>query len=114
MAYKYLSWGVPCSEISAAGGTQRIKGLSVAGFIRHAVGSLFDRFGSLEQKDTETSLIERFMHPKHSPEQLWEQFAQSVRRAAGEVRLEHRVTAMRHDGGRIYSVTVCGPDGGSQ
>src|SRR6185312_8040584 len=57
-------WGVPCSEISAEWGAQRIKGLSVAKAIGHALTSPFRSSADAFQKRTETSLIERFLYPK--------------------------------------------------
>ena len=40
--YTEKVWGVPCSEISAEWGAQRIKGLSVAKALANAIAARFD------------------------------------------------------------------------
>src|SRR5260221_7598315 len=62
--YTEKVWGVPCTEISAEWGAQRIKGLSVANAIGHALGSRMKRVSGAAQKRTETSLIDSFLYPK--------------------------------------------------
>src|ERR1700731_924405 len=57
--YTEKVWGVSCAEISAEWGAQRIKGLSVAKVIAHALASPFRNSSDAAQKGTETSLIER-------------------------------------------------------
>ena len=83
-SYTEKVWGVPCDEISAEWGAQRIKGLSLTK--RHRALPQADlqprtRGSDLAQKDTETSLIEQFLYPKLGPGQLWEQVADRVTRA---------------------------------
>ena len=84
-SYTEKVWGVPCHEISAEWGAQRIKGLSISKAISHFVKSQFKGKGDIQQKDTETSLIERFLYPKHGPGQLWEYVATSVKQDGGEI-----------------------------
>src|SRR5271167_2016675 len=67
--YTEKVWGVSCAEISAEWGAQRIKGLSVAKAIGHALTSPFRHSADVFQKHTETSLIERFLYPKLGPGQ---------------------------------------------
>ena len=78
-SYTEKVWGVPCNEISAEWGAQRIKGLSIMkamqSFFRQAFGSKND----IAQKETETSLIEQFLYPKLGPGQMWELVADKVR-----------------------------------
>lgn len=113
--YTEKVWGVPCDQIPAEWGAQRIKGLSVTAVIKHALTSLWSKAGALSQKSIETSLIEQFMYPKYGPGHLWEQVGERVEERGGEVRLGTSVTALRHDGGgRICSVTVRGPTGSEQ
>ena len=68
-SYTEKVWGVPCDQISAEWGAQRIKGLSITKAITHFVKSTFTnkKSGDLGQKGTETSLIEQFMYPKLGP-----------------------------------------------
>ena len=62
--YTEKVWGVPCEQISADWGAQRIKGLSITAALAHALRKLFTR-GPNEA--TKTSLIERFLYPKLGP-----------------------------------------------
>ncbi len=104
--YTEKVWGVPCNRISAEWGAQRIKGLSVWNALRHALVSMFGRKSLAEQKKTQTSLIEKFMYPKFGPGQLWQVVAQQVNEVGGEVRLNHQVTGLLHDAGRLTGVRV--------
>ena len=83
--YTEKVWGVPCSAISAEWGAQRIKGLSMSRAVLHAVKKLAAKDPSLAQKDTETSLIGRFLYPKYGPGQLWEEVANIVISKGGEI-----------------------------
>ena len=76
--YTRKVWGVPCSEIAADWGAQRVKKLSVSRAINHAVRSAFRKDGPTERKNVDTSLIEQFMYPKLGPGQMWETVARLV------------------------------------
>ncbi|WP_426669857.1 NAD(P)/FAD-dependent oxidoreductase [Mucilaginibacter sp. McL0603] len=76
--YTQKVWGVPCSEIAADWGAQRIKKLSVSRAIKHAVRSIFRKDKTINRKDVDTSLIEQFMYPKLGPGQMWETVAKLV------------------------------------
>src|SRR6266404_957919 len=104
--YTEKVWGVPCEEISAEWGAQRIKGLSVAKAIAHALASPFRNSSDAAQKGTETSLIERFLYPKFGPGQMWEEVARRVATLGGAVHLRQRVVALEHVAGKIVSVDV--------
>jgi protoporphyrinogen oxidase len=103
--YTEKVWGVPCSQISAEWGAQRIKGLSITKAVAHALTRPF-RSRDTAQKGTETSLIERFLYPKFGPGQMWEVVAAKVAAAGGQVHLRHRVVAIKRDGNRITGVSV--------
>ncbi|HEY9717979.1 MAG TPA: NAD(P)-binding protein, partial [Trichormus sp.] len=79
-SYTEKVWGVPCDEISAAWGAQRIKGLSLWKAAYHFVQRALLGPGNndISQKKTETSLIEQFLYPKLGPGQLWEYVAGEV------------------------------------
>lgn len=83
--YTEKVWGIPCSEIPAEWGAQRVKKLSVARTILHSLKKLFSGNKSLEQKNTETSLIERFLYPKYGPGQMWETVARLVEEKGGRI-----------------------------
>ncbi len=96
--YTEKVWGVPCREISAEWGAQRIKGLSVAKALAHALASPFRSSADTAQKQTETSLIERFLYPKLGPGQMWEEVARRVEERGGQVHLRQRIVGIVHDG----------------
>jgi protoporphyrinogen oxidase len=112
--YTEKVWGVPCGEISAEWGAQRIKGLSITRALAHAARQLLPRDASAAQKATETSLIERFFYPKFGPGQLWEETARRVERKGARVLLNHRVVAVTHQDGRLVSVDVVDERGGGR
>ena len=104
--YTEKVWGVPCSEISAEWGAQRIKGLSITKALWHAVSKPFKGGGDTAQKGTETSLIERFLYPRLGPGQMWETVAERIAVAGGQVHLQHRVVGIQHNGTRVAAVDV--------
>lgn len=103
--YTEKVWGVPCDQISADWGAQRIKGLSISRAVIHALRRPFQLEGT-RQKGVETSLIERFLYPKYGPGQMWEEVTNLIQREGGEVHLQHRVIDAQRHGNRIASVTV--------
>jgi protoporphyrinogen oxidase len=105
-SYTEKVWGVPCEQISAEWGAQRIKGLSITRAIAHALRTLAPRTRDVKQRQVETSLIERFLYPKFGPGQMWEEVAARVVAAGGEVHYRHRIVAVRRDGTRITGVDV--------
>lgn len=107
--YTEKVWGVPCNQISAEWGAQRIKGLSVIEALRHAVRQFF-RKGT---NATKTSLIEKFLYPRLGPGQLWEEVANLIRGGGGEIRFGQRVSALIREGDRIVAVR-CIDDAGRE
>jgi protoporphyrinogen oxidase len=97
---------VPCDQISAEWGAQRIKGLSLKGAVTHVLKKAlgFSRIRDIRQKETETSLIEEFLYPKLGPGQLWEHVADRVRDAGGEIHLGIQVDRLQVEGDRIVAV----------
>jgi len=112
-SYTEKVWGVPCDQISAEWGAQRIKGLSLRTALAHFFKKTFTRSksGDIAQKSTETSLIEKFLYPKYGPGQLWEHVADLVTEKGGEVRLGWRVHKLHVENGRIASVHATDPHG---
>jgi protoporphyrinogen oxidase len=105
-SYTEKVWGVPCEEISAEWGAQRIKGLSVTKAIMHAFKAPFRSSADTAQKRIETSLVERFLYPKFGPGQMWEEVARRVCRDGGSIHLNHRVVAIDRTDDRVTSVHV--------
>lgn len=92
--YTEKVWGVPCSDIQPDWGAQRVKGLSIISVIMHALKQIFVKDSSIQQKGTETSLIEQFLYPKLGPGQLWEEVASLIKEKGGEIYLHHKVTGI--------------------
>lgn len=121
-SYTEKVWGVPCEQISAAWGAQRIKGLSLRTAVIHFFKKAFSRKKAarnspdIKQKGTETSLIEQFLYPKLGPGQLWEHVADLVEQQGGEIHLGSRVTQLNVETGadgldRVTSVEATTPGG---
>jgi len=104
-SYTEKVWGVPCREISAEWGAQRIKGLSVTAALKHALITPFHR-AALGQKDTETSLIEQFLYPSLGPGQLWETVAERVQARGGQIKLQHKLIHLEHENARVTHAIV--------
>ena len=105
-SYTEKVWGVPCHEISAEWGAQRIKGLSLKSAVVHFLKKSFGPrpSGDIAQKQTETSLIEKFLYPKFGPGQLWEHAADLVRKGGGEILLGIQIDSVHVEGNKIVSV----------
>jgi protoporphyrinogen oxidase len=112
-SYTEKVWGVPCEEISAEWGAQRIKGLSVTKAIAHALKTPFRGAADTAQKGTETSLIERFLYPKFGPGQMWEEVARRIIRRGGVIHLDHRIVGIERTDLNITAVKVRDGDAGA-
>ena len=112
-SYTEKVWGVPCNQISAEWGAQRIKGLSLRTAVAHFLKKTFSRkrSGHISQKSTETSLIEKFLYPKYGPGQLWEYVADLVTKKGGEVRMGWRAIKLHVENDRVVSVVARDPYG---
>ena len=103
--YTEKVWGVPCQEISAEWGAQRVKGLSISKAIWHFVKTTFGgRRGSIAQKGTETSLIEQFLYPKLGPGQMWDTVAAEIRERGGEILTEMEAVKLHFADGRVTEI----------
>jgi protoporphyrinogen oxidase len=103
-SYTEKVWGVPCRDISANWGAQRIKDVSVA---RAILDWLQKRFGAgrgLAQKDVSTSMIERYLYPKFGPGQMWEEAAHRIEALGGQILHRKEVVGVRMEGGRVAAV----------
>jgi len=79
--YTEKVWGIPCEQISAEWGAQRIKGLSIAKTIKHA----------LFKNTKETSLIDEFLYPKLGPGDLWQHAADKILEMGGEIKFNTKI-----------------------
>lgn len=100
--YTEKVWGVPCSDISAEWGAQRVKSLSIGKALKHAMRKLVSKQVSAEQ----TSLIESFLYPKYGPGQMWEAAAARFVRMGGRLLREQQVVEIRQSEGRVTGLTA--------
>ncbi len=115
-SYTEKVWGTPCNQISAEWGAQRIKGLSLTTAVKHFIktrfaGSSAKRANDVSQKDTDTSLIERFLYPKLGPGQLWEHVAEQIRARGGEIHMGSKVDVVYTNAGDIAAVEAVDDSG---
>ena len=104
-SYTEKVWGVPCNEISAEWGAQRIKGLSLKSVVTHFLAKTFrSRRDDIAQKQTQTSLIEKFLYPKLGPGQLWEHAAELVVQRGGEIHLGIQIDRIDVEGNRVLAI----------
>jgi len=106
-SYTEKVWGVPCDQISAEWGEQRIKGLSIKKTLQHIVKKQLQsrKQRDIAQKETETSLIEQFLYPKYGPGQMWEAVARKVKAMGGEIITNFSVTGVHCRGHKVIGVS---------
>ncbi|MBI2636189.1 NAD(P)/FAD-dependent oxidoreductase [Candidatus Peregrinibacteria bacterium] len=112
--YTEKVWGIPCSQIRADWGAQRIRGLSLKRAVSHAIKDLLSSDFAKAQQERETSLITRFFYPKFGPGQMWETVARQIQSCGGDIRMKARVSGVHLSAsadpeltvGNVASVTV--------
>ena len=104
--YTEKVWGVPCNEITADWGSQRIKGLSITNAIIHSLKKRFTFDSSISQKNVETSLIGQFMYPKYGPGQLWEEVARQITKKGGQIHYKNDVVGIESGNNSIVAIKV--------
>ncbi|MGD0589783.1 MAG: NAD(P)/FAD-dependent oxidoreductase [Bacteroidota bacterium] len=105
--YTEKVWGVPPNKIQPTWGSQRIKGVSVSKIIIHAVNKIFKtNKSSIDQKNTETSLIEQFIYPKFGPGHLWQEVAKEIEGMGGKIFLNHEVIGLEKNEGKIIEAVI--------
>lgn len=109
--YTEKVWGVPCKQISAEWGAQRIKGVSISKAIQHAVKMVVqkNKGNDITQKGTETSLIEQFLYPALGPGQLWEEVAAQVKEMGGEIIMHQNVKQIKIEKNKVISIATENP-----
>lgn len=100
-SYTEKVWGVPCHEISAEWGEQRIKKLSFSKAFLHFFKS---KNRQISQKNIETSLIERFLYPRLGPGQMWETVAEEIKKKGGKIIFGAQVIKLSERDGVISKV----------
>jgi protoporphyrinogen oxidase len=108
--YTEKVWGVPCSEISADWGAQRVKSLDIGKMVGHALKKLVP--GS-RGGESQTSLIEHFLYPKLGPGQMWETAAARFEAGGGRIIRHAKVAALERADDRVTAVVARVEGGGT-
>ncbi len=108
--YTEKVWGVPCAQISASWGAQRIKSLSVLSALWHALKQALGVGGDASQ----TSLIESFIYPKFGPGQMWEAAARKFVSQGGTLLMATTAEQIEMEAGRVTAVRVNSENGGKR
>jgi protoporphyrinogen oxidase len=103
--YTEKLWGVPCTEIQADWGAQRIKNLSLFRAVREALMPKSLKRNRDKSKQV-TSLIDEFNYPKYGPGQMWEKCTELVTAKGTKVVFSSNVTKVHHHGGAAVAVTA--------
>jgi protoporphyrinogen oxidase len=98
-------WGVPCTEIQADWGAQRIKNLTLVRAVWEALKPKRLRARAAKSKQV-TSLIEEFNYPKFGPGMMWERCAELVTEQGTKIVFDATVTKIEHGEGRAHAVTA--------
>ena len=106
--YTEKVWGVPCNKIPAEWGAQRIKELSVTQAVLHAFKNIFpfQKKTDLAQKNTSTSLIQKFLYPKYGPGQLWEEVARIIIKKGGQIHFNTNINEIHTNEHQIVSIAA--------
>jgi protoporphyrinogen oxidase len=105
--YTEKVWGTSCDKISAEWGAQRVKSLSIAKALWHAITKPFRRAAGVSGAQ-QTSLIERFLYPKYGPGQMWETTLEALRARGVRVEFGAPVTRLEQADGAIRAVQAGG------
>ena len=103
-SYTEKVWGIPTSEIGADWAAQRIKNMELSTAVLDAIRRPIDRV--VGGKTNVTSLIEEFHYPKTGPGLMYDTMAERIIELGGEIRFEHTVTGLVHDGKNVSAVQV--------
>lgn len=109
--YTEKVWGIPTDQIGAEWASQRIKNLELSKAVKRALLGSLGPVGRRLDKEVLTSLIEEFHYPRLGPGQMYDAMADRVRAEGGDIRYQHEVVRLQHDGQRVLSVTTRDADG---
>jgi protoporphyrinogen oxidase len=98
-------WGVPCTEIQADWGAQRIKNLSLFRAVWESLQPKKLRIRRAKAKQV-TSLIEEFNYPKYGPGMMWERCEEIVGAKGTKIAFDQTVTRVEHVDGRAVAVVA--------
>jgi protoporphyrinogen oxidase len=97
--YNEKVWGVPANQIEADWAAQRIKNLSLANAVLHAI------IPKRGQTDI-TTLIDEFRYPKYGPGMMWERARDLSVEAGARIEMSTRVDTIKWDATGATSVVA--------
>jgi protoporphyrinogen oxidase len=107
--YTEKVWGMDCKEISADWAAQRIKGLSLATAVWHA---LKPQRRPKSREQVIKTLIDSFRYPRKGPGMMWEAAAKKVVEMGGQVLMGRKVVGLDYNAGeQLYKVTYQDAEG---
>lgn len=112
--YTEKVWGVPCRELSADWGRQRIQGMSVSRALHFALLRFYAKTTHTQPRLLENTLAQYFLYPRLGPGQLWEIVAAKVVKLGGQILFNHQVTGINHSGHQVISVVITDKSGKPQ
>lgn len=102
-SYTEKVWGLPCRQIQAEWGKQRIRGLSLATLLWNSLG------GNRAGGGTPKTLIRQFFYPRLGPGMMWSRMREVIeRQGAARVVLNAPVEAIYWERGRVTAVRAGG------
>ena len=102
-SYTEKVWGLPCRQIQAEWGKQRIRGLSLATLLWNSLG------GNRSNGGTPKTLIRQFFYPRLGPGMMWSRMRELIeRQGAARVVLNAPVEAISWERGRVTAVRAGG------
>jgi len=118
-SYTQKVWGRHPLDISPEWGVQRIKGLSIRKLLQDILFKTIDNIipsaeGDITQKNTETSLIEKFLYPKLGPGQMWEEVSNDLIKQGVSIFMNREITELKftNEGeNKIEAIKIKDPDG---
>ncbi|MBT4594418.1 NAD(P)-binding protein [bacterium] len=106
-SYSEKIWGIHPAGMSADWGAQRVKNVSIAKTIGHAIRSLVpENFGDRIFGEVERSFVGRFLYPKLGAGQMWTKVADSIEKDGGIILREHEALSVKVSGDKVIGVTV--------
>lgn len=102
-SYTEKLWGRHPTNISAAWGAQRVKGLSLVSIFTDILHKMLP-YAWKKDTQTETSLIESFMYPKYGPGQLWQIVATQFIKMGGKIIFNAKAKGVNKYDERISSI----------
>jgi len=100
-SYTEKVWGLPCRQIQAEWGKQRIRGLSLATL-------LWNSLGGNRSNRTPKTLIRQFYYPRLGPGMMWSRMRELIELQGSRVVLNSPVETIYWERGRVTAVRAGG------